>query len=98
MDANQVTAKQPPHSGLNSAFRKARGIGDGLVAQARALFLTAYRLMPQVQVHQEGRRRAIVAHQIAHQHFEDVVVNLNGHYSGNHYSIKNGIVKPKEVA
>jgi hypothetical protein len=39
-----------------------------------------------------------MAHQIAHQYLEHVVVNLNGHYSCSHYSRKNEIVKPKEVA
>jgi hypothetical protein len=98
MNANEVAPEQPPHRDLHRAFRKARGIGNRLMAQARALFPAAYRLMPQVQVHQEGGWRAIVAYKIAHQHFEDVVVNLNSHYSGNNYSIKNGIVKRPAVA
>jgi len=40
----------------------------------------------------------IVTHQIAHQYFEHVVVNINCHYSCNNYSTKNEIVKPEEVA
>jgi len=39
-----------------------------------------------------------MAHKIAHQHFEHIVVNINCHYSRSHYSRKNGIVNSKEVA
>ena len=51
-----------------------------------------------MQVNQEGGRGAIVAHQIAHQYFEHIVVNMNCHYSCSHYSIQKEIVKPMEVA
>jgi hypothetical protein len=96
--ANQPAPEQPPHSNLDGAFGKAGRIGNRLMTEASALFPAANRFAPQMQVYEEGGGRAIVAHKIAHQYFQHIVVNINCHYSRNHYSIKNEIVKPKEVA
>lgn len=86
MDADKLSSDQTPHSALNRALRQACGAGDRLVAEPRGFHPAAQRLTPQVEIHQEGGRNAIVAHQVAHQDIHDVVINLHD-YIFKHYSV-----------
>jgi predicted enzyme related to lactoylglutathione lyase len=64
------------------------------MAEPRHFLTLAQRLAPEMQIDQVCRRRAVMAHQVAHQHIQDIIVE---YYSVNHYSRKDRIACPVEL-
>lgn len=79
MNTHQAPPHQPAHSGLHCALGKSRRARHHLMAESRALSPPADGLPPQMQVDQICGRRAVVPHQVPHQHIQNVIVDLR-HY------------------
>jgi len=77
---DQPTAGQVAQSLLHGALGDSDGFGYLLMTGVDRGTPVSLGLGPQMQIYQEGRRRAIVTHEIAHQDVEDVIVDRY-HYS-----------------
>jgi hypothetical protein len=77
----QPSAMQDAQGLLDGALRKAGLLGDLAVAQPRGLASLAHGPPPQVQVDDEGRRTMIMAHQIAEQNVDYVLIHMEGSHT-----------------
>ena len=86
---HELPPVQMPQRRLHAALRQPRVIGDGLMTHAHALRPAAVRPLPQVQIHDERRRRFVMADQIAEECLQDVMIEadcLDIRYSAYDYS------------
>jgi len=70
--------------GVDSAFRKAGGVGNCARIGADLVPFVSCGLAVQVQVNHKRRRLLIVPDQIAHQHIENVIVDGHGAFKTRH--------------
>src|SRR5213593_4593286 len=85
---DQLAAVEMADGRLHRALGEAGVVGDPLVADARAPGAAVARAAPEMEVDGEGGGRLVVAHQVAHQGVENVVVDRYRfhRYSDRHYS------------
>ena len=85
---DQFATTEKFECGLNSAFRKARFFRERTQAGRHRLPFCARGPAVKIEINEISGRLAVVAHDVAHQNIEDVVVDRDGFAEARHAKTK----------